>query len=569
MGLTTALYIASSGLTSNSEAISVSGNNIANVNTTAFKRSRVTFETQVSTMLSPGSAPSAELGGTNPSQVNLGTRVGAVSRDLSDGALQPTGRNTDLAIEGNGFFVLRGNGKTQYTRDGSFQLDRDFNLVNSSGRLVQGYGVDEDFVVQPNLFGNLNIPLGGLAVAEATKTAKFTGHLNAGGDTATAASITASNALFSDAAATTPATGATALTSLFDSTGAALFTTGDVLTVSGVTKGGSTVPDRTFEVNSSNTTQSNAFGTTLQDLTDFLEDILGINTTVGGGVTVNASGQIEITSNTGTANAIDLEAANLVKNVVSSPALPFSFTSAQEAVGESVRTTFTVFDSLGTALTMDVTMALESKGGSGTTWRYYAQSYDNTALSPVIGTGLLSFNTDGQLIGVDNDVVSLLRENTGALSPQEIRLAFSDDGSSLTALSDTESLFQSVSQDGSELGTLQDFAINEDGTISGVFSNRLLRTLGRITLALFPNPEAMVDVGGNLLDVSVNSGNATLVTPATNGAGRIVAGALELSNVELSEEFINLITASTGFSANSRVFTTSDQLIQELLAVIR
>jgi flagellar hook protein FlgE len=569
MGLTTSLYIASSGLTSNSEAISVAGNNIANVNTTAFKRSRVTFETQVSTMLSPGSAPSAELGGTNPSQVNLGTRVGAVSRDLSDGALQPTGRNTDLAIEGNGFFVLKGNGKTQYTRDGSFQLDRDFNLVSSSGRLVQGYGVDEDFVVQPNLFGNLNIPLGGLAVVEATKTVKFTGHLNAGGDTATAGSITVSNALFSDAAATTPATGATALTGLFDSSGATLFTTGDVLTVSGVTKGGSTVPDRTFEVNSSNTTQSNAFGTTLQDVTDFLEDILGINTTVGGGVTVNASGQVEITSNTGTANAIDLEAANLVKNASSSPALPFSFTSTQEAVGESVRTTFTVFDSLGTALTMDVTMALQGKGGSGTTWRYYAQSYDNTDLSPVIGTGLLSFNTDGQLIGVDNDVLSLLRENTGALSPQEIRLAFADEGSSLTALSDTESLFQSVSQDGSELGTLQDFTINEDGTISGVFSNRLLRTLGRVTLALFPNPEAMVDVGGNLLDVSVNSGNATLVTPATSGAGRIVAGALELSNVELSEEFINLITASTGFSANSRVFTTSDQLIQELLAVIR
>jgi flagellar hook protein FlgE len=181
---------------------------------------------------------------------------------------------------------------------------------------------------------------------------------------------------------------------------------------------------------------------------------------------------------------------------------------------------------------------------------------------------LLSFNTNGQLVSVDADLVSLLRDNTGALSPQEIQLAFLDEGSTLTALSDDSSVLQSTGQDGSELGTLADFTIEANGRIVGVFSNRQLRDLGQIALAIFPNSQALVDKGGNVFDVTVNSGTATLVTPTSGGAGRLIAGALELSNVELSEEFISLITASTGFSANSRVFTTSDQLIQELLSVI-
>src|SRR4051812_23686409 len=112
MGLTTALYTGLSGLNASSQLISVTGNNIANVNTAGFKSSRADFQTQISDTLSRGSAPSGDQGGTNPMQVGLGTRVGSVTRNFADGSLQPTGLNTDMAIEGDGFFIVDVNGAT-------------------------------------------------------------------------------------------------------------------------------------------------------------------------------------------------------------------------------------------------------------------------------------------------------------------------------------------------------------------------------------------------------------------------------------------------------------------------
>ena len=136
-------------------------------------------------------------------------------------------------------------------------------------------------------------------------------------------------------------------------------------------------------------------------------------------------------------------------------------------------------------------------------------------------------------------------------------------------MTDITSQISALSQDGSGIGTLEDFSISTDGTISGVFSNGLLRNIGQVVLATFANPRGLLDLGGNLFNLSSNSGNATIALPGSGRAGRIVGGALELSNVDLSEEFINLITASTGFSANARVLSTSDRLIQELLATAR
>src|SRR5690606_30234985 len=120
MGLTTSMFSGLSGLAMNSQMLTVAGNNISNVTTNAFKRTRVTFETQISQTLSAGSAPSADLGGTNPLQVGYGTRMGSIRRDFSSGGLQPTGVSTDMAIEGNGFFTVNVAGSRFYTRDGGF-----------------------------------------------------------------------------------------------------------------------------------------------------------------------------------------------------------------------------------------------------------------------------------------------------------------------------------------------------------------------------------------------------------------------------------------------------------------
>ncbi|HZN67984.1 MAG TPA: flagellar hook-basal body complex protein, partial [Tepidisphaeraceae bacterium] len=153
------------------------------------------------------------------------------------------------------------------------------------------------------------------------------------------------------------------------------------------------------------------------------------------------------------------------------------------------------------------------------------------------------------------------RNNTGATTPLAINLDFS----TMTALTSRDSELLMTVQDGSAIGTLNSFNVGDDGTITGSFSNGLTRTLGRVAMATFSNAAGLVDKGGNQFVAGSNSGVPIITSPLTLGAGSIRSGALELSNVDLSEEFINLIISSTGFSAASRVISTSDQLLTELL----
>ena len=487
MALQTALFSSLTGITANAKLLAVSGNNIANVNTTAYKKSRITFETEISQRLSTGSSPTATLGGTNPSQMGLGTRMSSITRDFSTGSLQPTGVNTDMAIDGNGFFIVNIEGNTRYTRTGNFVLDRDFNLVNADGGLVQGFGVDENFEVVEGLLQNITIPIGVTTIAEATENVKFAGNFNAGGDVATIGSISASEELFSDALLTTQAVGTDALTSLFDEDGTALYALGDIITVANVTKGGAAVGDRTFEVGATNTTNSDSFGTTLDDYISFLDDILGIDTTLTSGtstpgVTISG-GQILVESNIGEDNGILFSASSIKNN----NAVSYGFTNTQEANGGSTRTTFVAFDSLGSEVVIDLRFVLESKTTTGATWRYFADSTDDTDLDLALGTGVLSFDTEGNLLTVSNPSISVDRVNTGAVTPLNINLKFDDPFATVTSLTDTTSQIAAIAQDGSQIGTLEDFSVGEDGTISGVFSNGLLRDLGRVPLAVFAN----------------------------------------------------------------------------------
>ncbi|MEX0745797.1 MAG: flagellar hook-basal body complex protein [Phycisphaeraceae bacterium] len=567
MGLTTALYTGRTGLNANSAMLAVTGNNIANVNTTAFKASRAEFETLISQTISGGTPPTGDRGGSNPAQIGLGVQL-ANSRDFSDGALQPTGNSTDMAMEGNGFFIVNAGGELRYTRAGNFTLDRDFNLVNPNGALVQGYGVDENFNIQEGALENVNIPLGAMTLAEATQSARFSGNLNAGGDIATQGAIINTQTLH-DGAPGTDADGNTLLSNVVHDDGTPMFANGDVIQFGGVSKGGKTLPDRTFEINGTDTTGSDAFGTTVDDLMQFINDAMGIDTAISGGVSIT-NGVVSIEGNTGTHNDLDFDSAEFVVNPGSgSSALPLSFDQAQSADGESTRTTFVAYDSLGTPMTVDVTMVLEQKTNGGTDWRYYASSDDHVGLNGQIGTGVMSFNTKGRLQEVSESTILIDRDGTGAGTPQQITLQFDGGNESVSALTDTKSELSPISQDGSPLGTLVDFALAEDGRLEGMFSNGQMRTLGRIPTAMFVNNEGLEEVGGNLFKQTANSGQASVVTAGTGGAGRMIGRALEQSNVDVADEFINLISATTGFSASSRVLTTSDRLLQELMTIVR
>src|SRR5436190_13666104 len=180
MGITSSLITGLSGLSSNQSKLDVVGNNIANVNTIGFKSSRMDFKTQFSETFNFGSSPNGVLGGTTPLQVGMGVEQGAVSRNFNDGSREVTGVSSNLALEGDGFFILQGS-ERMYTRDGTFKLNSLNTLVNADGANVQGFGVDSTYNVVPGTLQDITIPLGTLTVADATTQVTMSGNLNTSG----------------------------------------------------------------------------------------------------------------------------------------------------------------------------------------------------------------------------------------------------------------------------------------------------------------------------------------------------------------------------------------------------
>jgi flagellar hook protein FlgE len=155
------------------------------------------------------------------------------------------------------------------------------------------------------------------------------------------------------------------------------------------------------------------------------------------------------------------------------------------------------------------------------------------------------------------------------VDPLTINMNFDNGTDAISGLTDTASQLAAVFQDGSPIGTLSQFSIGDDGVIAGSFTNGLTRNIGQVALAKFANNAGLVDAGNNLFRTGPNSGTALVTSPLQFGTGRLVGGALELSNVDLSQEFINMILTSTGYTASSRVITVTDQLIDQLLQLVR
>ena len=309
MASTGALFTGLSGLSTHARRLEVIGNNIANVSTTAYKSNRMLFASGINRNFSLGTAPSGASGGTNPGQVGLGVTIAGTQRDFSNGAISPTGISRDMAIEGGGFFVVDRAGQQLYTRAGAFQFNAQNELVTISGDRLMGFGVDEDFNITEGQIEPLTVPLGTMTLAEATENVSFTGNLDADGDIGTQGS----NLQFAELTSGGPgvfATGATLLTAI-DRGG---FAAGDVITVSGATRGGKLQPDATFELTT---------GTeTIDDFLAFLQEALGVVPNggaspgdPGGGIEPGSfsitNGVIDFVGNFGEQNDLDLSAGNI------------------------------------------------------------------------------------------------------------------------------------------------------------------------------------------------------------------------------------------------------------------
>lgn len=284
MALIRAINAAVSGLRSNQFKIDTVGDNLANSTTTGFKAARVDFETMLAQNLSFGTGPQGNLGGINPVQIGLGTSVAGITRDFRQGELEVTGRASDLAIEGSGFFILKdATGSQVFTRDGSFSINPANFLHNpSNGFIVQGVNADYNTFTIPvgSALGDIKIPVGELQVAAATTQASFDGNLNGGGQQALEATIIESQIMKNNTGGI--ATGATLLTDLFvqpETGGSDIdlnIDTNDVITIN-AKKGGVQLPQQRFIVSSVAVPGFDAFGTNLSQLVNFIQRASGVN----------------------------------------------------------------------------------------------------------------------------------------------------------------------------------------------------------------------------------------------------------------------------------------------------
>ncbi len=227
-------------------------------------------------------------------------------------------------------------------------------------------------------------------------------------------------------------------------------------------------------------------------------------------------------------------------------------------------TNFTVYDSLGIPLQVRLTTALESRDGDTVTYRWFADSGDNDPVgtnAPIaVGTGLVTFDSQGNQISTTGTQVTIARDNIPSSSP----LTFDLDFAQVSGVA-TQSELSASRQDGSPPGTLTSFTVGEDGIISGIFSNGIFRDLGQIRLARFSNPSGLAQKGRNMFAQTVNSGLPITGNPGDLGIGRIVAGARELSNTDVGENLIRLILSTTMYRSNSRVISTAQEMLDELL----
>ena len=318
--------------------------------------------------------------------------------------------------------------------------------------------------------------------------------------------------------------------------------------------------------------------TTVQDWIDFMDEAMGIQSTSpdpnfpiptgAGGSVVNS--RIRFVANMGAANALDIPLSGLqlvdTSSVTSTINIPFS--ESQAANGESVMATFQAFDSLGTPLTLRVTTVMETQDGSNTRYRWFADSDDNDPQSGVditAGTGVITFDSNGNVISVSNTTVSIDRENNPAVSPLEFDLDFSN----VSGLATEDSELAASENDGSGAGNLASFVINETGLIRGVFTNGVVRDLAQVRMVRFNNPEGLEQLGQNLFGSGSNSGLPVESNPGQQGLGTMIAGAVELSNTDIGGNLIDLVLASTQYRGGTRVITSVQQLLDELLALRR
>lgn len=647
------MLAAVSGLKAHQTKMDVIGNNIANVNTVGFKSATVNFKDVFSQTIKNATAAGSSLGGTNPMQVGLGMSVSAIDNIQTVGSLERTDNPSDLAISGQGFFIVKENNGQNYkfTRAGNFTIDKLGNLVTSDGMNVYGWmdtkandpsSFDTDADIKP-----INIYTGKQTMsAKETTKGTLEGNLNAG---------TKSAQELKPGTAAKPAVATTtfALSGNIDSTSTALADP-IILTVGSASKADIgnaiddtastpsapatriTIPYTVYDATGNKTTgnivlakyQDGPAGATdwlcydagdandppAQALLTF--DASGATTdslVLSNGLTVDMS-SLKIGTGSTTAQAVTNGSA-AVPASMSGVITPGGLTmddihNAVENVDglDSYIVPYTSYDKLGNATTVDVVFIKnQTKEADPSTtpatpaqteWVWYALSADQktgvsnyyynhstpepaTKKTPEVAPtftpdqGTVTFDENGKVMGV----TPISAKSTDSKYGVDIAGIPSKDGTTYNSVVidfanitqfQGEDSVQASSVDGYPAGKMTSYTIDSNGIITGTYSNGQQQPLAMLGLTSFQNAQGLEKVGSNMYEESNNSGNFTkAMQPGTGSVGTLSSGVLEMSNVDLSKEFTDMITTQRGFQANSKIISTTDEMLQDLVNLKR
>ncbi|MCA9186633.1 MAG: flagellar hook protein FlgE [Pirellulaceae bacterium] len=545
-----------SGLVTHQQMLSVVGNNLANLNTTAFKGHRILFADLLYETVRPAtSASNGDAGGVTPNQIGSGVKLGQITRRFSQGNLELTGGLFDFAIQGEGFFVVNDGIRNLYTRAGAFSLDKEQYLIDpSTGYHVQRLGSLGE--PAPNSTGfqipgdsRIRIPFGAIIPGKATEAVELNGNLSGKATGEKAKLLSTSSPFMVDD--TTPATAATLLNDLNDNQQP--YVAGDIIDISGTDADGNPVA----------TTYTITGTSTLGDLRDRIEAAYPEST-----VSLTAGGNITIEANTPGVSPLNLKLEDRDDNTGFT-----QFGQHQMEVdvegkeADEFLQNVDIYDVQGNEHTLLLRFVRQP---TSNTWNLQVEidEEEGTMLDGAVNQ--ITFNDDGslqQIYGIGDGDTDITIQFNGIAAAQTIDLDFSPAPNELQQNGDDQ--FLVASQDGFAPGSLTSVSISLDGVVEGVASNGRTLPLAQLAIAAFQNNNGLKGIGDNYFEESLNSGEPQLGAATSGNRGAIAGGQLESSNVDIAFEFTRLIVAQRGFSANARTITVSDQVLEELTNIIR
>ena len=535
------LFSGVSGLKNHQTRMDVIGNNISNVNTTGFKSGRVTFTDTLSQTLTGASKAAKGKGGTNPKQVGLGSVLGSIDTIFTNGSVQSTGKNTDLCLSGSGLFIVNDPSGTYYTRNGAFEFDEAGNYVlPGSGMFVKGWMAKDGVLPESKSAGNMAnivIPAGKAMAAKATTVTNYSNNLNASSPMIRGMEITyedgSSAKLVTDKTTVvnipTDTTSASVTVKLADgSLSLVPLTTANPGNYNlGGTLSGGTIVEIKY-------TTTAGVDTTVRDYVDFDEEL--------------PAGSKKITAAT-------LKLSDDTTQVV---------TSGKYTADHSIplATTVNVYDSLGVEHVVPINIEKSDQN----TWLAYLAK---TTLKEKGGDVKLEmepveikFSEIGKFESGTGSLNLIYDASTAKAKKQDVTLNFS----SLSQFSGSSTI--NVAADGNAAGNLSSVTIDSTGTITGTYTNGVVQAEAQVAVAQFYNPAGLTKTGNSLYQKSNNSGTATVSTAADLGV-TITPSALEMSNVDVANEFSDMIITQRGFQSNSKIITVSDEMLETLINMKR